>query len=178
MENSRVFRLDYKCAQVVRRAEKADKLPPPAPEFARCFTPEATSSKMIVRGLADFVSGGRGQSAYDQSSKNNINKIRKGLKALCFTTDSCIRVTRDFIPVHGVSLEAKTMMSSSTNSYVKSSGTGNVNVTHERYVEDMEVTVIKGDVVNRFKTVKTGTNTKTLRIEQENMKEAYVSEKE
>ena len=34
----------------------------------------------------------------------------------------------------------------------------------------MEVTVIKGDVVNRFKTVKTGTNTKTLRIEQENMK--------
>ena len=163
---------------MVRRAEKADKLPPSTPEFARCFTPEATSSKMRARGLADFITGGRGQSAYDQSQKNNINKIRKGLRALCFTTDSCVRVTRDFIPTQGVSLESKTMMSSSTNSYVKSSGTGNVNVTHEKYVEDMEVTVIRSDVVNRFKTVKTGTNTKTLVIEQENMKEAYVSEKE
>ena len=44
-------------------------------------------------------------------------------------------------------------------------------MTHERYVEDMESTIIKGDVVHRFKTVKTGTNTKTLMIEQENMKE-------
>ena len=174
-KKSKVFRLDYKCAQVVRKSQKADMIPIPSLELAKYFSPEATTSKMLVRGLVDLISGGRSQSAYRHTLSNDptqSRKLVKSMRSLCFTVDSCIRVSRSFTSIRGLSSDHFNIMSSATNSYIKSTGSGNVNISHERYIKDLETSLIKLDLVHRFKTVKSGTEAKTLEIEQETLKDS------